>query len=31
MNSDRVFVSILYGSEREMRNMCELREETYRD
>jgi hypothetical protein len=31
MNSDRVFVSILYGSEREMRNMCELMEEPYRD
>jgi hypothetical protein len=31
MNSDRVFISILYGSEREMRNMCELREEPYRD
>jgi hypothetical protein len=31
MNSNRVFVSILYGSEREMRNMCELREQTYRD
>jgi hypothetical protein len=31
MNSDRVFISILYGSEREIRNMCELREEPYRD
>jgi hypothetical protein len=30
MNSDRVFLSILYGSEKEMRNMCELREEPYR-
>jgi hypothetical protein len=31
MNSDCVFVSIFYGSEREMRNIWELREETYRD
>jgi hypothetical protein len=31
MNSDRVFVSVLYGSEREIRNMCEIRERPYRD
>jgi hypothetical protein len=28
---DRVFVSVLFGSQREIRNMCNLRECTYRE
>ncbi|KAH8596165.1 hypothetical protein B0O99DRAFT_621170 [Bisporella sp. PMI_857] len=31
MNTDRIFVSILYGSEQDIRNMCEWREEEYRE
>lgn len=29
INSDRVFMSVLYGSEREIRNMCECRHTKY--
>jgi hypothetical protein len=31
MSCDRVFVSILYGSEREIRNMCEIRDSKYEE
>lgn len=31
INCDRVFVSVLYGSEAEIRQMCEWREEQYRE
>ena len=31
MSTHRVFISILFGSEKEMRNMCEFRKETYRE
>ncbi|KUJ11914.1 uncharacterized protein LY89DRAFT_593912, partial [Mollisia scopiformis] len=30
MSTDRVFVSVLYGSEKEMRNMREIRQKEYR-
>jgi hypothetical protein len=31
MNSDRVFLSVLYGSEAELRRMCDWRHERYRE
>ncbi|RDW58585.1 hypothetical protein BP6252_13061 [Coleophoma cylindrospora] len=31
MSTDRVFVSVLYGSEEEIRCMCEFRDEMYRE
>ena len=31
MNTDRVFVLVLYGSEREMRGMCRIRKTSYRE
>jgi hypothetical protein len=29
MSTDRVFVSVLYGSEQDIGNMCEIRKEQY--
>lgn len=31
MSTDRVFISILYGSEAEMKDMCKIRNEDYRN